>query len=283
MKRFAHTVTADLPPEPTRRVQQRLALFLGLACLVPAWAQVAQSPQAPQGLHYLEAYEEHNRLSAGFDRWRETGVRGIYQSGQHQLSAEALHTQRFNESGNYLGLGDTVVLNPEWYASLNVGAGDGAAYLPKYRIDGFIHRKFLDDLRLVGSLGLGLYRAPDGHQDDNVSLGLSYYFSQPWVVQAQVKSSHSNPGGIRTLQYFVAASWAVQPNTQITGRYGWGEEGYQSLGGSASITEFSSRQKTLTVQHRLGPDWGLRLSADNYHNPVYNRTGWRLALFKEFR
>ena len=248
-----------------------------------AWAQVPEPAAERNGLHSLEAYEESNHLSAGYERWREFGLRAIYQYGDHQLNAEASNMNRFNENGNYLGLGDTVVWSPLWYTSLDLGAGDGAAYLPRYRLDGFIHRKWLDDQRLVGSLGLGRYRAPDGHQDDHASLGLTYYFEQPWVVQTQVRHTHSQPGGIGTRQYFIAATWGQHQRTQITGRYGWGQEGYQSLGDGAFITHFSSHQSTLSLQHWIARDWGLKLKLDSYHNPYYHRSGLNVGVFKDFR
>lgn len=248
-----------------------------------ARAQTPEPPAQQNGLHSIEVYEAQNQLSAGYARWREFGLRGLYQWGDHQLSAEAINMNRFNENGNYLSLGDTVVLSPQWYASVSAGAGDGAPYLPKYRLDGFIHRKFLDDLDLVGSLGLGRYRAPDGHQDDNASMGLTYYFKQPWIVQAQARRTRSQPGSIDTQQYFLAATWGYHQQTQVTGRYGWGQEGYQSLGDALVISQFHSRQKTLTVQHWIGMDWGIKVTVDNYHNPYYARNGLSLAVFKDFR
>jgi YaiO family outer membrane protein len=162
-----------------------------------------------------------------------------------------------------------------------VGAGDGASYLPRYRIDGFIHRKWLDDLSLVTSAGLGHYKAPDSHKDDNLSLGLSWYLPSSWVLQTEAKFNRSRPGPIDTRQYFVAATWGQAGQTRITGRYGWGEEGYQSLGADAFISRFSSHQSTLTAQHWLGPRWGIKASADRYSNPFYKRQGLQLVVFKE--
>lgn len=233
------------------------------------------------GLHSVELYESHNRLSAGYNNWRETGLRGLYRWGDHLLAGEAISMSRFNENGNYLGLSDTMVLSPIWYASLHLGAGDRAAYLPRYRVDAFLHRKLREDLSLVGNLGLGRYSAPDGHQDDNLSLGLTQYFTQPWVLEGQVKFNRSTPGDIHTRQYFVAATWGRYRQTLVTGRYGWGREGYQSLGDARSISEFASHQSTLSVQHWLGTDWGLKLSAEDYRNPYYTRQGLKLAVFKD--
>lgn len=242
-----------------------------------AWAQ----SDNPQGLRQVEMYSTHDRLSGPFANWHELGLRGLYRTGPHLLSGEVAALQRFQEKGTYLALGDTVVLDRHWYGSLTIGAGDGASYLPRYRIDGFVHRKWLDDLSLVTSVGLGHYKAPDSHKDDALSLGLSWYLPASWVLQAEAKYNSSRPGPIGTQQYFVATTWGLAGQTRITGRYGWGEEGYQSLGADAFISRFSSRQTSLSVQHWLGPNWGIKAGAERYSNPFYRREGLQLTVFKE--
>lgn len=242
-----------------------------------AWAQ---SPP-PQGLRQAEIYSTHDRLNGPFADWREIGFRGLYRTGQHLLFGEVATMQRFNEDGNYLALGDTMVFDRHWYGSLALGAGDGASYLPRYRIDGFLHRKWLDNLSLVTSVGLGHYKAPDSHKDDHLSLGLSWYLPSSWVLQTEAKFNRSRPGPIDTQQYFVAATWGLAGQTRITGRYGWGEEGYQSLGADAFISRFSSHQTSLSVQHWLGSNWGIKAGAERYSNPFYKRQGLQLTVFKD--
>lgn len=246
-----------------------------------AQTQTTDLPNAMLGWRGVELYSAHHHLSNGYGNWRETGARGIYAVGQHQIAGEVITMNRFNQSGQYAGVGDTVVLDTYWYASLAVGAGDGAAYLPRYRADAFLHRKFLPAQNLVASLGLGHYKSPDGYRDDNISLGATLYFEQPWILQGEVKHTESKPGKVGTEQYFMAATWGRHKQTQITGRYGWGEEGYQSLGSLGSIARFSSHQSTLTVRHWMGQDWGFKVSADNYKNPYYRRDGIQLAVFKD--
>jgi YaiO family outer membrane protein len=247
-----------------------------------AWAQSPELPNAMMGWRGAELYTAEHHLSQGYGNWHETGARGIFEMDQHQIAAEAITMKRFNESGNYFALGDTVVLDPNWYASLALGGGDGAAYLPRYRADAFLHRKLLDDKRLVTSLGIGHYKSPDDHRDDTISLGATYYFEQPWIMQGEVKHTHSNPGHVGTEQYFVAATWGLYKQTRITGRYGWGEEGYQSLGnGNGFISRFSSHQSSLSVQHWIGSNWGIKASAEDYKNPYYRRNGLSVAVFKD--
>lgn len=266
---------------PFRRGQ---ACALALAVFSPlVWSQTAGLPNAMLGWRGVEVYSGQSQLNAGYEDWRETGVRGIYQSNAHQIAAEAVAMHRFGESGHYVAVGDTVVLDPQWYASLALGAGDGAAYLPQYRVDAFLHRKMLRKQNLVASLGMGHYKAPDVHRDDNFSLGATYYFEQPWIVQGEMRQTRSQPGDVRTLQYFVAATWGMHRQTRITGRYGWGEEGYQSLGSANGfIFRFPSHQSSLTVQHWIGQHWGIKAGAEDYRNPYYRRTGLRLALFRDF-
>ena len=260
-----------------------LAMSLAITAMpLRALAQTQDPPQKPSGWQGGEIYASSHALSDGYGDWHEAGLRGIYQNDAHIFGGEISTMTRFNEKGNFLGVSDTVILSPEWYAFLGVGAGDGAAYLPRYRVDAFIHRKLLSEKNLIVSLGAGTYRAPDGHQDNNVSIGMTLYTAMPLIIQAEAKRTRSNPGRIQTDQFFVAATWGHDKQTRIIGRYGWGDEGYQSLGADMFISRFASRQTNLTVKHWLGRDWGIKAGAERYKNPFYQRNGLSLALFKDW-
>lgn len=262
--------------KPIRRLLPALALAATAGSL---HAQTPAPAGPPQPVRGLEAYTSHHNLSNNFPDWREHGVRGLYQVGPHLFNGELATMRRWNESGVYAAIGDTYTFNDDWYGSLTVGAGDGASYLPRYRVDGFLHRKLLDKKNLVGSLGVGYYRAPDGHIDRNVSLGATYYFDFPLVVQGEIKFTHGSPGSVDTRQHFVAATWGREKQTTVTGRYGWGEEGYQSIGPNAVLTNFRSKEISVAVRHWLGKDWGVELAGERYRNPFYRRTGLTAGLF----
>jgi YaiO family outer membrane protein len=269
-------------PLTTRSNRASRARFW-LACWIGSASTLvgAQSTPTP-GLQQAEMYTTQDSLSGNYGSWREVGVRGLYRVGPQLWSGELASMERFNEKGNYLGLGNTLVFDPHWFGSLSVGAGDGAAYLPRYRVDGFIHRKWLSDLSLITSLGLGHYRSPLDYTDDKLSLGVTAYLPATWVLQAEARINRSNPGRIDTQQYFVAATWGQAGQTRLTGRHGWGEEGYQTLGSDTLVSRFSSHQTTLSAQHWLGPDWGLKGRIENYKNPFYKRDGLYIGVFKEW-
>lgn len=276
-----------------------LGAVAALACSLPAHAQsslmdpsttappepVVPSPEAsaqPGATRTdLLLYTSAQHLTAGLGNWKEIGVRGSHAMGAHVLQGEAATMRRFGESGNFIGLGDTYSFDPDWFASLSLGAGDGASYLPRVRVDSFIHRKLLADRNLIASLGAGYYRAPDGHTDRSASLGATYYFSEPWILQGEVRFNNSRPGSVTTRQQFVALTWGRDQQTQITARHAWGSEGYQTIGNGDVLVDFSSQQSSLNLRHWLGADWGLSAGVERYRNPYYHRTGATLGLFWE--
>lgn len=267
-----------------------LALPLGAAAQSgPALSQPSSQALRPAGtqsgatatpeIRGFEAYTSHHNITSGFDDWNEVGVRGTYQRGRHLFQGELAAMERWSEKGVYAAFGDTYTFNDDWYGSLTIGAGDGAEYLPRYRIDGFINRKLLAAKNLVGTLGAGYYRAPDGHIDRNVSIGGTYYFDFPLVVQGEVRFTHGSPGSVDTRQQFLAATYGREKATQVTGRYAWGSEGYQSIGPGAVLTNFRSKEASVNVRHWLGPTWGIDAALEHYRNPFYRRNGFVAGLF----
>lgn len=277
-----------------------LAALAAMALTLPAQAQVPPmepsmaapavpntlEPETEQPLEThrtdLQIYTSASQLTTGLQDWQELGARGSYTTGAHVLSGEVATMRRFGEKGAYIGLGDSYTFNPDWFGSLSVGAGDNTSYLPKVRVDGFLNRKLLPDRNLISTVGAGYYSAPDGHDDRNLSLGATYYFSDaPLILQGEVRINFSRPGNVKTRQQFLALTWGRAQATQITARYAWGREGYQAIGSGNSLVNFSSHQSSLTLRHWLGPDWGVAAGVEQYHNPFYDRTGITLSLFLE--
>lgn len=246
--------------------------------LLPA-PEAAQDPEARPT--ELLLYTSRQHLSGGLGDWSEVGLRGSHTTGAHVLQGELATMKRFGESGRFIGIGDTYTFDADWFGSLSVGAGDGASYLPDFRVDAFLHRKLLAERNLIASLGAGYYRAPDGHTDRSVSIGGTYYFSGPWIVQGEVRLNRSNPGRVDTQQQFLALTWGRDQQTQVTARHAWGGEGYQTIGIGTALTNFRSHQTSLSLRHWLGADWGVVAGVERYRNPFYRRQGATLALFWE--
>jgi YaiO family outer membrane protein len=268
------------------------------ACMLAAtqtWAQLeplspgndvpvvpSAAPAAAETAGSLEIGFGSQHLTAGFDNWSDVTVLGRYALGRHVLRAEAASTRRFGENGAFLGLGDTYTFDEDWYGALAVGAGDGAFYLPRIRIDAALNRKLLSDRSLVATLGLGYYHAPDGHTDRALTLGAIYYFKTPWVVEGGVRFNSSNPGAVRTNQQFVAATWGRDKHDLVTGRFTWGGEGYLSISAQTQLVNFRSNEANLGWRHWFTPRTGALLGLTRYSNPLYRRTGVNVGFFYDF-
>ena len=266
------------------------ALVVGHAA--PALAQLSgegqdlQIPPQPAKLETsplrLELSTSAQSLSAGFGNWHDVTLRGVYGLASHTLQTELSQNQRFGQNGSFLGVSDTYTINDDWFSSLSVGAGDGAFYLPRYRMDAALSRKWFEKRNLVTSLGLGYYKAPDGHTDRSVSAGLVYYFESPWIVEGGVRLNSSNPGSIRTQQQFFAATYGHEKQDLVTLRYGWGGEGYLAITANTQLVNFHSREASLAWRHWINPSTGILGSANGYTNPSYNRTGLTVGVFHNF-
>lgn len=271
-----------------------LFLLLVLTALVcPAQAQSlaplqgADSAEVParetdDGKRSLELSASRQSLSAGFSDWRDLTLRGVYGLPRHVLQGEISLNRRFDQDGTFVGVSDTYLFDADWFGSVSLGAGDGAFYLPRYRVDTTIYRKFLPQRNLVGSVGLGYYKAPDGHTDRSLSLGAAYYFEAPWVAEGGVRFNSSNPGAVRTQQQFVAITYGRDKETLVTARYGWGAEGYLAISANAQLVNFDSREASISWRHWVNRRTGVLLSANRYTNPLYQRTGINIGIFHDF-
>ena len=230
----------------------------------------------------LELSTGFQNLSAGFGNWRDVTLRGTYGLPSHVIQGELSLNRRFNKDGAFIGLSDTYTINDDWYANLAVGFGDGAFYLPRYRVDATLYKKWLPQRNLVTSIGVGHYKAPDGHTDNSLSLGLVYYFDAPWVAELGLRANSSNPGAIKTQQQFLALTYGRVKENLVTVRHAWGNEGYQTIATNTQRVDFASKESSITLRSWFAPRTGLLLSANRYSSPFYVRSGLNVGIFHDF-
>ncbi|WP_293603157.1 YaiO family outer membrane beta-barrel protein [Polaromonas sp. UBA4122] len=273
------------------------ALLVLVANACPTQAQSVAQPvalpkedgiQAPlvlaadEGKRSLELSAGSQSLSAGFGNWRDLTLRGTYGLPRNLLQGEVSLNRRFDTDGAFVGLSDTYTFNEDWFGSVALGVGDGAFYLPRYRVDATLYKKWLADRSLVSSVGVGYYDAPDGHTDRSLSLGAAYYFASPWIVEGGVRLNNSNPGSVRTQQQFVAVTYGRDKQDLVSARYTWGSEGYLAVAANTQLVDFDSREASVAWRHWLDQRTGLLVSANRYTNPLYRRSGINIGIFHDF-
>jgi len=246
-------------------------------------AGTALNTTARKPMRSIELTTEQQTLSAGNGNWNDTTMRGTYEVGQHVLQGELSAKNEFHKSGQFVGFADTVTIDPDWFYRVSAGAGNGAFYLPRVRVDAFLNRKWLEKRNLVTSLGYGFYRAPDSHTDHSISVGGTYYFELPWIIEAGIRFNRSNPGSINTHAQFVAVTYGHEKQDIFTVRYGWGREGYQAIAQDVTVVDFQSKETSIAWRHWLDNKLGLIAALEHYSNPYYRRNGASIGIFYQFQ
>ncbi|HXW89098.1 MAG TPA: YaiO family outer membrane beta-barrel protein [Terriglobales bacterium] len=232
--------------------------------------------------NFLETGGSYMTLTNGFGYWASGYSRAVYARGQDVWNAELNAQHEFGDTGAYFAVGDTHTLNADWYASLTVGSSAGGFFLPRFRSDGFLNRKWLRRRQWVTSAGFGYVAAKDVHRDHVFFLGSTYYFAKPWIFETGAYFDISDPGRVLAPAGFVALTLGHNKHQYLVVRAGLGEVAYQLIGPSVSLTQFQSQTLTLTWRKWIGTNWGFNLVGDYYHSPFYQRGGTSFGLFKEF-
>jgi YaiO family outer membrane protein len=279
--------------------RQLYVVMLALA-LAPAYAQNSTAPpssespdqstgvapatesQLQPNASYIETGGSYLTLTNGFGYWAGGYSRVAYNRGSDVWNAELNAQHEFGDAGAYFAFGDTHTFNSDWYGSLTVGSSAGAFFWPRYRSDAFLNRKWMGRKQLITTAGFGYYAAKDPHRDRVFYLGSTYYFEKPWIVEQGIYFNLSSPGAVFAPAGFVAVTQGRAQHQYIVVRAGLGEEAYQLIGPTVSLTQFQSQALTVTWRKWLGYNWGFNLVGDYYHNPFYNRGGSSLGFFKEF-
>jgi YaiO family outer membrane protein len=263
-------------------------LCLAVAVLLaPDGASAQQTLPQPQledrvAIRELELTTRYDSLSGDLGNWRDLSVRGTAQLGDHLVQVELASQQHFRTHGNFAGLSDTYVFSPDWYGSLAVGAGNGAFFLPQYRVDAFLNKKWLAQKNLVTFVGFGRYRAPDGHVDHSTSLGFISYFSIPLVLEGGIRHNISDPGAVSSQQRYLAASYGRHGEHMFVARHGWGTEGYLPIAPGSSLVGYASKETTLSWRQWYSRRAGVAVELHRYENSLFRRKGAAITSFYDF-
>ena len=279
------------------------ALVIAMSCTIatPAPAQIrsqAQSPatnltqnsptppaaeDSPKLLtNYVETGANYLQLSNNYGSWAGGYARSVYERGSNVWNGEVNGQREFGDRGVYLAAGDTHTFSDNWYGALTVGSSVQGFFWPRFRVDSFLNRKMLTQKQWIATVGYGYYAAKDAHRNQDAYLGSTYYFSKPWIIEEGLYLGISNPGEVFAPSGFVAVTEGTNKHHYVTLRAGVGEEGYQLIGPTATLTKFESQAVTGTWRKWIGTNWGFDFVGDFYHNPYYSRGGSTLGLFKDF-
>lgn len=263
-------------------------LFFGFILTLVALNQnicLAQTelPETPSVTGFIETSYSHAFLTQKNSDWNDEYLRGNIQLAPgRNINAEISHQDHFDDDGTFFGLGYTHVFNSSWYGFLGAGTSSGGFFLPRYRVDALLYRKWLDKKNLVTSAGFTYFDAKSVYTDRTLLLGCMYYFDAPWILEVGGRLNESNPGHVRSNRGFIALTQGKQKQHYVTARYEVGQEAYQLVGNEALISNFSSYEASINWRQWVGARYGLLLRGTHYENPSYSRTSIEAGAFIDF-
>jgi YaiO family outer membrane protein len=262
---------------PTTQQSSQLA---AVSSVVTATAPA--EPEKRSSADYVEIGSSYSALTANFGSWSTGYTRSVIAAGNDVFSGEITGQHEFGDFGTYFDVGDTHNFGSNYYASLTVGSSVGGFFLPRFRGDGFLNKKWMGRKQLVTTAGFGYSGAKDPHRNHTVYLGTAYYFEEPWILEDGVYLNVSSPGSVFSPSGFLAITQGRNKQHYLTLRAGYGQEAYQLIGPSRELSDFLSRTATFTWRQWIGRNWGINCIADYYGNPYYTRGGSSVGVFKEF-
>lgn len=239
--------------------------------------------EAGLGASYLTPTDADAAPADAYPNWSNQYLRGWFApSTSDAIIAEVVHAKEFNDTGTFVGIGDTHTFNEDWYASLAMGTSDGGVFFPKLRADGFINKKWGAAKNLISVVGLSYYKAKDEHRDHGYSLGFVYYADAPFTVEGAVRWNTSTPGDVTSRNQFIAVTQGRSKQHYVTLRVQSGVEAYQATGAETALVNFFSREYSLAWRQWFSENAGINLVGEHYVNPSYQRNGVSIGVFREF-
>ena len=239
------------------------------------------APFIPKGS--IEAGLGHHTLT-GYPNWNSQFIRGTYVSDAKNVwTGELANMRQYGDQGVLFAVGNTHVINDDWYMSTGLATSSGGFFLSRFRADLMINRKFLEPRNLVIGAGVSAIKAKDEHRDLVLMLNAAYYFESPWVLEAGMRVNRSNPGSVVTNYYNVAVTYGRDKERYVSLLLASGREGYQLVSDAGNaLADFSSHDALLTWREWVGRDWGFQVRLGTYRNPYYRRKGGEVSLFWDF-
>ena len=155
------------------------------------------------GPGHIEIGGGHSALTGGYDNWNDFYARGVVSGGRNLINGEITRQGRFGSSGWFGGLGLTRTISENWYAQISGGASANGFFLPRYRTDGLLNRKFLQRRQLVGTVGFGFDHSRTINYDTRFQVGGAYYFQKPFILEGGLTWTYANPGAILARTQFL--------------------------------------------------------------------------------
>lgn len=232
---------------------------------------------------YVQFDLGYAHLTDNFQNWFDEYLRGYAQlTPVDGINWELTNQSHFGEQGFLGSIGYQRVINDDWYGSVSAATSSDGSFLPRYRADANLYRKWLSKRNLVTGVGFTYNQSRLENHDRIVFLDILYYFDAPFIVEFGGRFVESNPGSIASQRGFAAVTYGYNKDYYVTIKHDHGTEGWQAVGATQTISNFVSHETTFNLRKWINNDFGVSLTANYYSNPNYSRAGIIAGIFVDF-
>ncbi len=232
---------------------------------------------------YVQFDIGYSHLTNNFQNWFDEYLRGYAQlTPSDGIGWEITNQSHFAEQGILGSLAYRRIFNEDWYGSVSAATSSDGSFLPRYRTDATLYKKWLSKRNLVTGVGFTHNQSRLENHDRIVSLDILYYFDAPVILEVGGKFVESNPGRVESQRGFAAITYGYNKDYYLTLKYDGGTEGWQAVGATQTISNFSSHEATVNIRKWINNDFGFSLTANYYSNPNYSRAGLIAGIFVDF-
>lgn len=254
-----------------------LSAFL-VAALLPT-ALRAQAPLAG-GLagKWVEADAFYQPVSNDLGDWSGTYLRLVSPSTSDTWYADALALKAFGERGMQVGAAHRHDWNSRVFHMLGVNVGDGAAILPKARVDGLLGLRLGSRQQWQLSGGGSYVKSVTDLYDVAATASIAWYAPRALMLEVSGRQNWSRPGDIQSQRLSAVAVLTPSDRRSFSLRAIGGTEGWQTLTSTTTLTRFRSSEISLAWREKPFEHWAFSLQGDHYKSPYYTRAGVTLGV-----
>jgi YaiO family outer membrane protein len=198
----------------------------------------------------------------------------------YKVRADFTEQNRFGLSGQFLGLQLTKDIGPTRFVTAGVGGGTSRLYA-RWNTNAFLFQKWGENSPHVTGVGLVYSAQRDDRSEVNLVVQQIWYAHELFTLEGGFRVGRASPGQVASNNQFIAATVGNIRGRRAVFKLGQSHEAYQLLGDNKTLSQFSSKEGSVSLYQPITTDQLLSLTAERYTNEFYARNrvelGWGLS------
>jgi YaiO family outer membrane protein len=236
-------------------------------------------PLTARGQTSVELISGRSQVTGSHGHNTSFGVRVRHQRARDIWYLGVSHESAFGDDGWLGNISNTHTFNDKWSSHLSATTSMDAFFLPRYRFDAQLARRF-GPKRVWQVTGSAMTRAAqDEHRDVGAGVGVFRFLPGGFAAETSVFWTHTSPEDIVTRRHHVGVMWFGR-GRELSARVGFGKESYMPIRPDSTMVAFNSYDVTGRWVEPISATVAVAITGTYYDNPHYRGTGYSVGVVK---